>query len=298
MSIARYGKAVLLDEIRLYIVIGAISSASRGYLGSDFLFSTIPFSPPRRLLVHLAEQRRGGRRDHELDQRLRGVALLGDGQQADAVRTRQVEASGHGPDEIGPRRAHHDVGLLDAELEVAARQVEGDGAGAAAGEDDLGLQLLGEAELGDSLGGIVAAAAARIADRLRRHERLRVRLDGADVGLERAGADRDAERGKHIGRRAAGHDPAFLDVRLERLGAARDQVRGPAGDPLLQRLAGFLEHRHLVPARAREGGGELVQPGRVALARQDDDLGRVRHGAPRYACDRECENSREAMHCA
>ena len=45
------------------------------------------------------------------------------------------------------RDADHDVGLLKADLEVAARQVVGDGT--AARELRPGLQLLGEAELRD-----------------------------------------------------------------------------------------------------------------------------------------------------
>src|SRR5438093_7584073 len=42
------------------------------------------------------------------------------------------------PDIIGSRHSHHDVGLLDAELEVALGQIVGDRA--VAGEHRLGLQ--------------------------------------------------------------------------------------------------------------------------------------------------------------
>src|SRR5262245_3071909 len=118
--------------------------------------------------MHLAQERRGRRRDHEPDHRLCSVLLLGNRQQTNAAWTRYVHGSGHGPDKIGPCRAHHDVTLLNAELEISAGQEEGDRAGAATGENDLWLQLLGQAELRDALRDMLAAAAARIADRFRR----------------------------------------------------------------------------------------------------------------------------------
>src|SRR4030095_14712160 len=99
-----------------------------------------------------------------------------------------------------------DVGLLNAKLEVAARQEEGDRAGAATGENDFRLQLLGQAELRDSLRDMLAAAAARIDDRPSPLPCLRVCLARADVGLWRAGAHRDAETGEHEGCRGAGHE--------------------------------------------------------------------------------------------
>src|SRR5262245_60779120 len=75
---------------------------------------------------------------------------------------------GTGPTKSVPGAPHHDVALLNAEFEVAARQEKGDRTGAATGENDLWLQLLGQAEHRDSLLDMLAAAAARIADRLRR----------------------------------------------------------------------------------------------------------------------------------
>ena len=51
----------------------------------------------------------------------------------------------------------------------------------------------------------------------------------------------------------------FLMRSVDLLGIARDQVGGSVGlEPLLQRGAGFLDDRHLVPARARERGRELA----------------------------------------
>src|SRR4029453_18021094 len=88
-----------------------------------------------------------------------------------------------------------------------------------------------------------------------------VGLDRADVGLRRAGAHRHAKTGERERRHGAGHNLALLGEALHRLGVERDQVRGPAVESLLERRTGFLEDRHLVPARARERGGEFVDPG-------------------------------------
>ncbi len=132
----------------------------------------------------------------------------------DARRARLVQEARQWPDILGSRYADHDVGLLNADLEVAARQIVGDGT--AGGERGLGLQLLGQAELRNPLPDIRAAAAARIADRLRREQRRLVGFHRADVGFRRASPHRKAETGEHERRHRAGHDLAILDECLNR----------------------------------------------------------------------------------
>src|SRR2546429_4292187 len=53
--------------------------------------------------------------------RSRGLRLLGARQQRHVGLARLVELTRHRADIVGPRHAHHDVGLLDADLEFAAR---------------------------------------------------------------------------------------------------------------------------------------------------------------------------------
>jgi hypothetical protein len=51
-----------------------------------------------------------------------------------------------------------------------------------------------------------------------------------------------------------------------------------------------------VPAGAREGGGELIHSGQVALAGQDDEFSRLRHSARRHAGDHDYDSSRPKLH--
>jgi hypothetical protein len=141
---------------------------------------------------------------------------------------RLVDDAGHRPDIVGPRHAHHDVGLLDADLEVAAREIvrHRSAVGGAAGAHRLGLQLLRQPELLNSVRHVSAAAAKGIADRFGRDERGLVGIDRTDVGLWRAGAHRDTEPGQHERRHCAGHHLALLDEIIERLGIGGEQVAG------------------------------------------------------------------------
>src|SRR5262249_3186630 len=152
---------------------------------------------------------------------------------------------------VGARRTDHDVGLLDTELEVAARQEEGHRAGAAAGANGLRFERFGETELLDPLGDVLAAAPARVADRLRGQERCPIVLDRTDVRFWRAGAHRDAKTGEHVGRYRGGHDLVLLGEIVHRLRTKRNQVGRTAAGPLLERVPGLLEHRYLVAAPAR-----------------------------------------------
>jgi hypothetical protein len=86
------------------------------------------------------------------------------------------------------------------------------------------FHLLGNAQLGDLLGGIDAAGAAGgrigVADRFRRKQRLLERVGRGDVRLRRAGFHADREnrfRKYHVGAR---HDLAFF---LQGLEIALDQ---------------------------------------------------------------------------
>src|SRR5262245_22480123 len=226
-----------------------------------------------RLHMGLAQKRRSPRRNHEGDHGTRGLGLLRARQQRHVGWARLVDVAGHGPDIIGPRHPHHDVGLLDAKLELAARQIIGDRAGS--GAHRLGLQLLGEPELLDAFRNMRAAAAKGIADRLRRDQRRLVGLDGADIGLRRAGAHRNAKARQHERRHRARHHLALLDQLFELLGIGGEQIAGRIGvEPALERGARFLDHRHLVPARLRERGRELAHAWRRALIGQDNKIGR------------------------
>src|SRR5687768_12033548 len=162
----------------------------------------------------LAEQRRSLWRNHELDHCARGLLLLRRRQDTDARWARLVQEARQWPDIISSTHADHDVGLLNADLEVAARQVVGDGT--ACSKRCFGLQLLGEAELRNALPGIRAAAAARVADRLRREQGRLVGFHGADVGLRCAGPHRKAETGEYERCHRAGDDLALLDEILNR----------------------------------------------------------------------------------
>ena len=66
----------------------------------------------------LAQQRRGLGRNHELDHGARSLGFLGHLQQRNARRAGIVEVAGQRPDILGPRGANHDVGLLDADIEI------------------------------------------------------------------------------------------------------------------------------------------------------------------------------------
>src|SRR5215510_5286250 len=84
---------------------------------------TIPRSARIRLHMGLAQKRRSRWRDHEGDHGTRSLGLLRARQQRDVGLARLVDLAWHGADIIGARHAHHDVGLLDAELELAACQI-------------------------------------------------------------------------------------------------------------------------------------------------------------------------------
>src|SRR5437773_7831634 len=234
--------------------------------------SGTPVSRFGRFHVGLAEQGRGLRRNHEPEHRARGILLLRGRQYSDARWTRLVQEARQWPDIISSRYANHDVGLLNADLEVAARQIVGDGT--AGGESCLGLQLLGEAELRNPLPDIRAAAATRIADRLRREQSRLVRFHGADVGFRRASPHRKAETGEHERRNRAGDDLAILDEILNRAGISGDEVCRAVVESLLERGALFLDDGHLAPARTLERGGELKRHGRRSLVGQDDEIDR------------------------
>src|SRR5262245_14836517 len=175
-----------------------------------------------RLHMGLAQQGSGRRRNHEGDHGTRGLGLLGARQQRHVGWARLVDISRHGADIIGPCHADHDVGLLDADLELAARQIVGDWA--ICGAHRLGFQLLGQPELLDALRHMRATAAKGVADRLRRDQRRLVGLDRADVGLRRAGAHRDAKARQHERRHRGRHDLALLDQRLELLRIGSEQI--------------------------------------------------------------------------
>lgn len=70
-----------------------------------------------------AQERRGLRRNHEPDHRARGVRFLRGRQHADIPLAGLVQKAGQWPDIIASRHIDHDVGLLNADLEVAARQI-------------------------------------------------------------------------------------------------------------------------------------------------------------------------------
>src|SRR5439155_23690227 len=180
------------------------------------ILSETPVSRVEGFHVGFAEQRRGLRRNHEPDHRARGLRLLRVRQQTDTRWARLVQKAGQWPDIIRSRHADHDVGLLNADLEVAARQIVGNGT--AGGENRLVLQLLGEAELRDPLSDIRAAAAARIADRFGRDQRRLIDFHRADVGFGRAGPYRKPETGAHEWRHRAGHDFTVSDELVDRAG--------------------------------------------------------------------------------
>src|SRR5215470_17790156 len=115
-----------------------------------------------RLHMAFLQQRDRLRRDHELDQLARQILLLGDAHQADIEWARLVGEARQRADIVGARNADQHIGLLDAKLEVALGQIFGDRP--TAGEFDLGLHLLADAELVDAFLGVRAAAAAREPD--------------------------------------------------------------------------------------------------------------------------------------
>src|SRR5919201_2891742 len=112
--------------------------------------------------VSLAEQWRGLRRNLELDHRARDLRLFGRRHQRDARRARFVQEARQRPDIVRSGNADHDVGLLNADLEVASSQIIRHGT--AAGENRLRFQLLGETELRNTIRDVRTAASARIAD--------------------------------------------------------------------------------------------------------------------------------------
>src|SRR5438105_3994523 len=71
---------------------------------------------------------------------------------------------GSGPYMFDPRRADHDVGLLDTDIEIAPREIFY--YRAVVHQHGLGLKLVGNAKLRNALGRVRAAASARIADRI------------------------------------------------------------------------------------------------------------------------------------
>src|ERR1700693_1135889 len=155
------------------------------------------------------------------------LRLLRARHQGDARGAGHVQEAGQCPDIFGARGSHHDVGLLDADFEVAFGQELDHRAAVAVHR--LGLELIGEAELRYPFGRMGAAAAVRIADRLCGQQCRLVGLRRADVRLGHAGAYRKTETGEHERRHGAGHHLASLDEILDRGGIAGDQVRGPAG---------------------------------------------------------------------
>src|SRR5262249_34329578 len=145
---------------------------------------------------------------------------------------RLVQKTGQWPDIIRSGHADHDVGLLNADLKVAARQIVGDGT--AGCENRLGLQLLREAELLDPLCDICAAAAARIADGFGRKQRRLVRFHRADVGLGRAGPPRKPEPRAHEWRPRSRYDFTVSDELVDRAGISGDEIRRTVVELLLQ----------------------------------------------------------------
>src|SRR6266705_2683731 len=108
-----------------------------------------------RLHMALLQQRDRRRRGHELDHLARQIRLLGDRHQADVERAWLVGEARQRADIVGARNADQHIGLLDAKLEVALGQISGDRT--AAGELDLGLHLLADAELVDAFLGMRTA---------------------------------------------------------------------------------------------------------------------------------------------
>src|SRR5579864_7400530 len=126
-----------------------------------------------RIDMECAHDRQRLRRDHETNQRACCVHLLRHRQDGEVRAAWLVEEAGRYADKVGARHADHDIGLLDADLDIAAREIVGDwAAGAlAARAYCLGLQGCGQPELLDPFRDIQAAAAERIADRLGGNER-------------------------------------------------------------------------------------------------------------------------------
>src|SRR5205085_7815483 len=109
---------------------------------------------------------------------------------------------------IGTSHADQHVILLDADFEVTLGEIFRHRA--AAGELDLGLHLITDAELVDDLLGIRAATAARPAHRFAIEHAALEGLDRADVRLRCAGLYGDAERGGRERHRRVGYDLAEL----------------------------------------------------------------------------------------
>src|SRR5262249_31373249 len=172
------------------------------------------------------------------------------------------------------RHADHDVRLLNADLEVAARQIVGDGT--AGGENRPVLQLLGEAELLDPLADICAAAAARIANRFGREQRRLIGFHRAEVGFGRAGPHRKSETRAHEWRYRAGHDFTVSDEFVDRTGISSDEISRTVVESLLQNGVVCLNDGDLVTARTRERGGEFSYSRRRTLIDQNGDLGCMR----------------------
>src|SRR5262249_42005027 len=160
----------------------------------------------------------------------------------------------------------------------------------------LRFERFGETELLDPLGDVLAAAPARVADRLRGQERCPIVLDRTDVRFWRAGAHRDAKTGEHVGRYRGGHDLVLLGEIVHRLRTKRNQVGRTAAGPLLERVPGLLEHRYLVAARARKAGSKFARAWHRALVGQNNEFGGVWHTRAADHCARQDAGSGGALH--
>ena len=174
-----------------------------------------------------------------------------------------------------PRHRPQLADLLHRHLHLAARNQFA----RQAGRDDrgLGVDRLCDAELLDQLAEEPAARAqARVADRVRRKQRLLERLGGADVRPGRAGLHGKAHHRAHQIDGAAAVQDAGLRQLVDALAAEDGDIGQLAAlDPRKHRVGGPKIDRDLRPRRPLEASD---QPRQSALdGAGGEDLDRLRH---------------------
>ena len=112
-------------------------------------------------------------RGQVIDQRPAGVGVLGRGREPRREHSDGLYLAGQRADDVDAGHRHQRRHLVDADLGLAAYQELTDQVvGIAPTIYDLGLQLLGDAELVENLGDVSAALATAYCDRSCRQQRL------------------------------------------------------------------------------------------------------------------------------